>query len=175
MEYGGKNNSYFLDLEKQRQIKKSINKLIDENNEIITDQMHILSTIKSYYEKLYITKYPDENLTSNYIFDTKLENRLQDQDQSICEEECSNAINDMKSNKAPGLDGLTVEFYKEFWGKVNFFLIDVLNKSYDEKLLSFSQRISVLYLLFKKGDPLVLDNYRPISLLNVLTQRLKKF
>ena len=35
--------------------------------------MHILSTIKSYYEKLYTTKYPDENLTSNYIFDTKLE------------------------------------------------------------------------------------------------------
>jgi hypothetical protein len=88
--------------------------------------MHILSTIKSYYEKLYTTKYPDENLTSNYIFDTKLENRLQDQDQSICdgkvtEEECSKAINNMKSNKAPGLDGLTVEFYREFWGKSIFF------------------------------------------------------
>ena len=126
VEYGEKNNSYFLGLGKQRQIKKSINKLIDENNDIITDQMHILSTIKSYYEKLYTTKYPDENLTSNYIFDTKLENRLQDQDQSICdgkvtEEECSNAINNMKSNKAPGLDGLTVEFYREFWGKVFFF------------------------------------------------------
>jgi hypothetical protein len=52
-------------------------------------------------------------------------------------------------------------------GKSQFFLIDVLNKSYDEKLLSFSQRTSVLSLLFKKGDPLVLDNYRPISLLNV--------
>jgi hypothetical protein len=49
------------------------------------------------------------------------------------------------------LDGLTVEFYREFWGKVKFFLIDVLNKSYDEKLLSFSQRTSVLSLLFKKG------------------------
>ena len=35
VEYGGKNNSYFLGLEKQRQIKKSINKLIDENNENI--------------------------------------------------------------------------------------------------------------------------------------------
>jgi hypothetical protein len=45
VEYGEKNNSYVLGLEKQRQIKKSINKLIDENNEIITDQMHILSTI----------------------------------------------------------------------------------------------------------------------------------
>ena len=88
----------------------------------------------------------------------------------------------MKSNKAPGLDGLTVEFYREFWVKVNFFLIDVLNKSYDENLLSFSQRTSVLSLLFKKGDPLVLDNHRPISLLNVdlkllacvLAQRLEK-
>ena len=81
VEYGEKNNSYFLGLEKQRQIKKSINKLIDENNEIKTDQMHILSTIKSHYGKLYTTKYPDENLTSKYIFDTKLENRLQDKDQ----------------------------------------------------------------------------------------------
>ena len=112
----GNNYAYFLGLEKQRQIKKSINKLIDENNEKITDQMHILSTIKSYYEQLYTTCYPDENLTSNYIFDTKLENRLQDQDQSICdgkvtEEDCSNAINNMKSNKALGLDGLTVELY----------------------------------------------------------------
>jgi hypothetical protein len=34
---------------------------------------------------LYTTKYPDENLTSNYIFDTKLEHRFQDQDQSICD------------------------------------------------------------------------------------------
>lgn len=85
MEFGEKNNSYFLGLEKQRQIKKSINELIDENNEKITDQMHILDAIKSYYEKLYTAKYPDENLTRNYIFDTKLENRLEDQDQSICD------------------------------------------------------------------------------------------
>jgi hypothetical protein len=33
--------------------------------------------------------------------------------------------------------------------------------------LSFSQWTSVLSLLFKNGDPLVLDNYRPISLLNI--------
>jgi hypothetical protein len=39
VEYGEKNNSYFLGLEKQRQIKKSISKLIDENNEIITDPL----------------------------------------------------------------------------------------------------------------------------------------
>jgi hypothetical protein len=138
----GKNNSYFLGVEKQRQIKKSINELIDENNEKITDQMHILSAIKSCYEKLYTAKYPDENLTSDYIFDTQLENRLKDQDQSNCDgkvtaEECSNAINNMKSKKAPCLDGLTVELNREFWGNVKYVLIDVLNKSYDGKQMRF--------------------------------------
>ena len=41
----------------------------------------------------------------------------------------------MKSNKSPGLDGLTVEFYREFWGKVNFRPNSLLNV--DLKLLSY--------------------------------------
>jgi HEPN domain-containing protein len=50
---GEKNNSYFLGLEKQRQVKKSISKLLDENNKVIKEQREILNAIKDYYEKLY--------------------------------------------------------------------------------------------------------------------------
>ena len=87
----------------------------------------------------------------------------------------------MKLIKSPGLDGLTVEFYRVFWNKLKYILTDVLNKGNDEQCLAYSQRTSIFTLLFKKGDHLNLENHRPISLLNVdlkilsyvLAQRLK--
>jgi hypothetical protein len=39
VELGEKNNSYFLGLEKKRQAKKSINKLKDENGDIICNNL----------------------------------------------------------------------------------------------------------------------------------------
>ena len=56
VELGEKNNSYFLGLEKQRQVKKYISKLLDENNKVIKEQGEILNTIKDHYEKLYTSK-----------------------------------------------------------------------------------------------------------------------
>jgi hypothetical protein len=42
--------------------------------------------------------------------------------------ECSDAVNEMKLNKSPGLDGLSVEFYRTFWDKLKYFLIKTYNK-----------------------------------------------
>jgi hypothetical protein len=51
IELGEKSNSYFLGLEKQRQVKKSINKVKDDTNSVITDQSKLLHMIKEYHEK----------------------------------------------------------------------------------------------------------------------------
>jgi hypothetical protein len=58
---GEKNNSYFLGLEKKRQVKKSINKIKNENNDIATKQSEILEIIKTYYEKLYSSNKPNKH------------------------------------------------------------------------------------------------------------------
>ena len=186
-ELGEKNNSYFLGLEKQRQIKKSITKLKIENETITTNQNEILYQIKQYYQNLYSTTNPDQTSTNRYIRETPLRKKLTNEQKSVCdgdinEEECTNCLFTMKLNKSPGLDGLSVEFYKKFWDQLKYILISLFNKGYREQRLSYSQRTSVLSLIFKKGDPLLLNNYRPISLLNVdlkllshvLAQRLKK-
>ena len=87
----------------------------------------------------------------------------------------------MKLNKAPGLDGLTVEFYQKFWNNIKNLAVKVFNYSHEKKELTNSQKKGAISLIFKKNDPFSLDNYRPITLLNIdtkliaytLAQRLK--
>jgi hypothetical protein len=49
VEFGEKNNGYFLGLEKKRQFKKSITKLLDDEGNIITNQEDILDKIIKFY------------------------------------------------------------------------------------------------------------------------------
>ena len=87
----------------------------------------------------------------------------------------------MKLNKSPGSDGLTVEFYREFYTKSKTLLIKSLNEGYEKGRFSNTQRTGILSLMYKKNDPLDLANWRPITLLNVdykiaaycLAQRIK--
>ena len=89
----------------------------------------------------------------------------------------------MPSNKSPGNDGLTKEFYETFWEEIKITLCTSITKSYQNGELSTSQRQAVIKLIEKKGkDKKLIKNWRPISLLNldtkliskVLAERLKK-
>ena len=85
----------------------------------------------------------------------------------ITSSECQKAIKLIKNNKAPGSDGLTIEFCKTFWTDMADTLIDSFKESFNIGHLAFSQNISILSLIFKKGNPEKLKKYRPISLTNV--------
>ena len=65
--------------------------------------------------KNFICRKKHEFSSKKYIFDTKLDQILNDKEKLDCDgevtdTECSEAIGNMKLNKSPGLNGLTVEF-----------------------------------------------------------------
>ena len=83
-------------------------------------------------------------------------------------EECSKVLNSFALNKAPGNDGLPVEFYRTFWDSVGNLFLECFNKSLIKGEMSPSQRQAVITLSEKKDqDRCDLKNWRPISLLNV--------
>ncbi len=103
-------------------------------------------------------------------------------DQPITEKEVNNVIKNLKTEKSPGSDGLTPEFYKTFWPLIKNLLMGVIHETFLHGELPYSMRKALLALLYKKGDITLLKNYRPISLTNydykiicfTLTNRLQK-
>ena len=180
------NTKLFLGLEKSRQTRKVLHKLTvnDKHYSNIND---ILTQEKLFYEKLYSSENINIMENKQYLNDITLNNTLSSEDASVCNgflkyEEGKIAVSEMKNNKSPGLDGLTVEFYQTFWNKIEKIVVNSLNEGFLKKELSISQKQGVLSLLYKKGDPENIENWRPITLLNtdykiltrILARRLQK-
>lgn len=103
-------------------------------------------------------------------------------EQQITEDEVMESISSMKGATSPGPDGIGIAFYKRY--KVA--LVPILTRVYNLLLASTSIpawfTAGNVILLFKKGDPKLSSNYRPITLLNldykimtkVLSKRLQK-
>ncbi|CAM2106109.1 unnamed protein product [Caretta caretta] len=72
----------------------------------------------------------------------------------------------MPTNKSPGMDRLTVEFYLVFWNVLGPDLVTVWAESLQNGVLPLSCRRAVLALLTKKGDLCDLRNLCPVSLLS---------
>lgn len=73
----------------------------------------------------------------------------------------------LSNGKTPGSDGLPLEFFVKFWDLLAPNLVHLFNFSLEQGIFSPSMQESVTRLIFKKGDPKDLKNWRPISLLNV--------
>jgi hypothetical protein len=74
----------------------------------------------------------------------------------------------MKSNKAPGSDGFSSEFYLYFWKELKYTMVNSFRESLENGKLTDSQRLGVITCLPKPGkDKLYMKNWRPISLLNI--------
>ena len=83
-------------------------------------------------------------------------------------DELSSAVFEMPKDKAPGLDGLTVEVYQEFWPTIGHILFEAYQQvCKDDKM--FPEAMTGVLNLLPKGqkDPRYLKNLRPITLLNV--------
>ena len=83
--------------------------------------------------------------------------------------EASKTLFNMKSNKSPGSDDFTAEFFKVFWKKLGNFVVRSINYAYTSGNLSVTQKQGIITCLPKGDKPRhFLKNWRPISLLNTV-------
>ena len=81
----------------------------------------------------------------------------------------------MNLNKSSGFDGLPIEFYIVFWNDINDMLLNSYNYSFENGLLSLSQRNGVITLLPKKDkDLLDIKNSGQFLCLRLIIKLLQK-
>ena len=119
---GEKPTKYFFGLENRQYTNKVMNKIIDSNGVEHTDTQDILNCQKQFYENLYDEIPVLENDSLNDILGDNADNLLDEEAQNlegkITYTELLHALKQMKSEKSPGLDGYTAEFYiflDRFW------------------------------------------------------------
>ena len=181
---GEKPTAFFCSLENNRKSQKYISTLKLSNSNIETsNQSEIEHEILKFYQNLYSNK--DNLLTCPSIndfldsdipqFQTLSDNDRTQLDNNLTLNEITEALRGSKNGGAPGFTGLTYAFYKTFWNNLKFIVFNSFNFSYQTHALPPSLSRGIISLLPKGNKPRnLIENYRPITLLDSLYKILSK-
>ena len=166
-ELGEKNTKYFFSLEKARYNAKTCFKLINNEGLEITGDANILESQRQYYQELYSKdEFVKFDMQNTYGIKVPLDIKLQ-QDNQLTIDDLQEAVKSMNNNKTPGKDGIPVDFYKMFWGKLKNVFMDMTLSVYSLRKLHTTARQGILNLIPKPNkDSRYIKNLRPITLLN---------
>ena len=147
-----------------KQIDKNNNKsklysMKKQNGEKTTDRIEILEICADFYKDLYSSK-------TEMGEDTNRPSSDESDIPPIIHSEVQTAINQMKRNKAPGIDQLTTDIIILGGEEVIQEMVTLFNDILKEKRIPKEWKEAKVILLFKKGDKNEVKNYRPISLLS---------
>ena len=82
--------------------------------------------------------------------------------------EIKNVLKSLQSNKSPGGDGFSKQFFETFFDLIGIHLLTSHKETFTKGQLSISQRRGVICLIPKDDSDLAkLSNWRPLILLNV--------
>ena len=170
LEEGESPSRFFLRLENERYAKTFVSSVFNTSGSEVFSPPEIMEAHTTFYSDLFSRANIDLGAQRDLF--SHVTTRLSDSERTSCEgpltlAEASEALRRSNRNKSPGIDGLTVEFYAQFWDRLGELLVDVFNQGLERGDLPESMKASVTRLVHKKDDKRDLKNWRPISLLNV--------
>ena len=164
---GEKCTKYFFSLEKRRYLEKNMKCVYMDDGRCSTNQKDILAEQTRFYKELYTS---DRNV--DFVLEPEHgELNLSETERDYCDsdfmaDEFYDAMMTLKNGKVPGIDGLTIEFYRRFWKRISPFLIEMYQFCYEKGSLPESMRKGLISLLPKPNkNTKFVKNNRPLTLL----------
>ena len=165
------NIAFYAKSQKKKIASDTIGQLAEhEDGPVYTSREKLMHISTKFYKKLYTPNVVNTN-TQNKLL-RKINKQISHKDMhalnaDLTDDELLKATSQLKKDKSPGLDGLPVEFYQQYW-----YLLKDLYMAFVRAIrtgnIPNGKNTSVIKLIYKnKGEIFLLENYRPISLMNV--------
>ena len=163
--------AFFINLKRFR-VNEEPSEIYTTNGLIEKNPKKILEIAKKFFEnKFKPCRLENENVLAKFLNQLQA---LEDNDldrmglmRLVTLEELEDIIMSFKNGKCPGIDGLSIEFYKKTFGIIKHHLLNFINDSIFGKQVPRKINTGIIKLLYKDGDRRDLKNYRPITLMNV--------
>ena len=156
-----------------------MNKIRNENGKITTDNTEMQRIIRDYYQHLYANKMDNLEEMNESLEKYNLPKQNQEETENlsrlVTSKEVEAVIKNLPTNKSPGTDGFTSEFYQKFREELTRILLKFFQKIAEEGKLPNSFYGATITLIPKpEKDAPQKENYRPTSLMNIDAKILNK-
>lgn len=152
---GEKPSAYFLGLEKRRAKNPTITALRDHSGQVLITNKEILDRQRSYFDNIYqecpdsLNPLDDLPLTREDVPKINDLSKLL-MDRPFSSEEFLTALKSLNKGRSPRSDGLTPEFYQQFWEHLKIPFMTSILFSMEQGTLSEGQRTGLIKLIPKK-------------------------
>ena len=174
-EHGERGSKYFHNMEKRRYAAKVCGKILKDDGSMITEPTQILKHQEQFYRELYTA---DKKVQFKIVNNSGIQVSEDIRDQQnipFSMDEMARALKELKSDKTPGGDGWSPEFYKMFFKQLAKPMFDMFQHSFEEKELPGDLTSGIINLIPKSNkDSRILKFLRPITILGADYKVLEK-
>lgn len=175
---GDNNTCFFHKYANQRRLRNSIWDLQDSHQEVISGSVALKKTAIEHFNKIYST---DSAISIESQLDTikHFPRYFSEEDyvevgKLVTKEEVHLELNLFAADKSLGPDGWTVELFRHFFDLMGEEITATVNQSRLKGFISETLNSTYLTLIPKKDKPASFNDFRPISLCNLLYKIISK-
>jgi len=164
----GQNPKRFWTLLKDRSKSKSSPDIITHEGQDITEPNAKSTIFNTYFQSVFSTHHTTEYPKIHKHQDPNLENVI------LTESEILKELKNINPTKAPGPDGLSSRVLKEAAAEIAKPITTIYNKTIQEGIIPKEWKRANVVPIYKKGKKTEPSNYRPISLLPIISKILER-